>query len=278
MTTLRLEEARLLMLFRGLPCSLHPFWDYVKFDLFHYLFLISVSNLVDSNDISHFSFSHTFTNFQFIFIFALIFIFIFTFTLICTHLHSFSLIFTFIFTFALIFTFIFTFALIFTFIYTFSEARERSTRRPIITTPIARRAAYSIRIGRRAPTAHSRRSTSRIVVISLRTRVTTTRASTSRGCGRTIGTGRHRRGLTWTIYVAPPPTTTTTTTTSFAGGIQPDGIDWTSLWNAVDSYCRRRESSALGTSTTRPGNIFASRRRCEIWTRPRSSDAQSAMT
>ena len=225
-----------------------------------------MSNLVDSNDISHFSFSHTFTNFQFIFIFALIFIFIFTFTLICTHLHSFSL----------IFTFIFTFALIFTFIYTFSEARERSTRRPIITTTIDRRAAYSIRIGRRAPTAHSRRSTSRIVVISLRTRVTTTRASTSRGCGRTIGTGRHRRGLTWTIYVAPPPTTTTTTT--FAGGIQPDGIDWTSLWNAVDSYCRRRESSALGTSTTRPGNIFASGRRCEIWTRPRSSDAQSAMT
>ena len=62
------------------------------------------------------------------------------------------------------------------------------------------------------------------------------------------------------------------------GGIQPGKIDWTSLWNAVDSYCRRRESSMIGTSTTRPGNIFASGRCCEFWTRPRSSDTQSAMT
>jgi hypothetical protein len=85
----------------------YPFWDFVKFDLFS-LFLISVFKFSRFQRYLPFFISHTFTHFQFIFIFSLMYTHLHSFTLIYTHLHSneckFTLIYTHLHSFTLIYT------------------------------------------------------------------------------------------------------------------------------------------------------------------------------
>ncbi len=115
------------VIFHEQLCCYIPILGFRKILSFHYFFSFLFSNLVDSNDISHFSFSNpslVFSSFSFSHSFTLSFSFSHSFTLIYTHLHSFTLIYTQmsvnLHSFTLIYTHLHSFTLIYTHLHSFT--------------------------------------------------------------------------------------------------------------------------------------------------------------